>query len=42
MINSPYFLINLFSSITPMTANLDVMSATGLYSINFHGMEMQA
>lgn len=37
MINCPYFLINLFSSINPMTANLDVMSGTGLYPINFHG-----
>ena len=42
MINSPFFLINLFSSIAPTTANLSVMSGTGLYPINFHGVETQA
>ena len=37
MINCPYFLINLFSSINPMTAGLDVMSGTGLYLASYPG-----
>lgn len=42
MTNCPFFLINLFGSITPMTANLSVMSGTGQCPINSHGVEMQA